>query len=212
MGEQFRESPPRINTLESPLYIDISRHLRQAVQILFRDEIFLPKMVSLPKLANCCACISLKTGTLIIGFLNLIGSLIFIPVSIALMAGKDAFVDQMRQMLGQSAHYDRQTIATGILIAGLILFVCAIIATIISSCLAHGARTRNISLMKPWIVLTAIGLVLNIISMALSLFVNPLSAVTSMAPWALNTCFFLVVLSFKKEIEAGMGAGEVVKA
>merc|ERR1711994_679342 len=113
MGEQFRESPPRINTLESPLYIDISRHLRQAVQILFRDEIFLPKMVSLPKLANCCACISLKTGTLIIGFLNLIGSLIFIPVSIALMAGTDAFVDQMRQMLGQSAHYDRQTIATG---------------------------------------------------------------------------------------------------
>merc|ERR1712203_1337972 len=138
MGEQFRESPPRINTLESPLYIDISRHLRQAVQILFRDEIFLPKMVSLPKLANCCACISLKTG-----------SLIFIPVSIALMAGTDAFVDQMRQMLGQSAHYDRQTIASGILIAGLILFVGAIIATIISSCLVHGARTRNISLMKP---------------------------------------------------------------
>merc|ERR1712203_1233289 len=120
MGEQFRESPPRINTLESPLYIDISRHLRQALQILFKDEIFLPKMVSLPKLANCCACISLKMG-----------SLIFIPVSIALMAGTDAFVDQMRQMLGQSAHYDRH-IASGILIAGLILFVGAIIATIIS--------------------------------------------------------------------------------
>jgi len=74
---------------------------------------FPPKMVSLPKLANCCACISLKTGTLIIGALNLIGSLIFIPVSIALMAGTNAFVDQMRQMLGQSAHYDRQTIASG---------------------------------------------------------------------------------------------------
>merc|ERR1712105_410478 len=71
---------------------------------------------------------------------------------------------------------------------------------------------RNISLMKPWIVLTAIGLVLNIISMALSLFVNPLTAVTTMAPWALNTSFFLVVLSFKKEIEAGVGSGEVVKA
>merc|ERR1712018_732164 len=125
--------------------------------ILFRDEFFRPKMVSLPKLANCCACISLKKGTLIIGFLNLVGALIFIPVSIALMAGKDAFVDQMRQMLGQSAHYDRQTIASGILIAGLILFVGAIIATIISSCLVHGARTRNSTLMKPWIVLTAIG-------------------------------------------------------
>ena len=71
---------------------------------------------------------------------------------------------------------------------------------------------RNSSLMKPWIVLTAIGLVLNIISMALSLFVNPLTAVTSLAPWALNAYFFLVVLSFKKEIEAGVGQGEVVKA
>merc|ERR1712018_611467 len=48
--------------------------------ILFRDEIFPPKMVSLPKLTNCCACISLKTGTLIIGFLNLVGALIFIPI------------------------------------------------------------------------------------------------------------------------------------
>jgi hypothetical protein len=103
-------------------------------------------MVSLPKLANCCACISLKTGTLIIGFLNLIGSLIFIPVSIALMAGTDTFVDQMRQMLGQSAHYDRQTIASAILIAGLILFVGAIIATIISSCLVHGARTVGLNI------------------------------------------------------------------
>merc|ERR1711944_258306 len=185
------------------------QHLRVSSS---ETKFFLPKMVSLPKLANCCACISLKTGTLIIGFLNLVGALIFIPISIALMAGKDAFVDQMRQMLGQRANYDRQTIASGILIAGLIIFVGAIIATIISSCLVHGARKRNSTLMKPWIVLTAISLVLNIISMALSLFVNPLTAVTSLAPWALNAYFFLVVLSFKKEIEAGVGQGEVVKA
>ena len=44
-------------------------------------------MVSLPKLANCCACISLKTGTLIIGALNDVGSVILILISIGVMAG-----------------------------------------------------------------------------------------------------------------------------
>ena len=43
-------------------------------------------MVSLPKLSNCCACISLKTGTLIIGALNLVGSVICIIASIGTMA------------------------------------------------------------------------------------------------------------------------------
>ena len=43
-------------------------------------------MVSLPKLSNCGACISLKTGTLIIGALNLVGSVICIIASIGTMA------------------------------------------------------------------------------------------------------------------------------
>ena len=44
-------------------------------------------MVALPKLPNCCACASLKTGTLIIGSLNLVASVIGILASIGFMAG-----------------------------------------------------------------------------------------------------------------------------
>ena len=50
-------------------------------------QIFLTMMVALPKLLNCCACASLKTGTLIIGSLNLVASIIFFFASIGFMAG-----------------------------------------------------------------------------------------------------------------------------
>ena len=72
--------------------------------------------------------------------------------------------------------------------------------------------------MRPWIVLSAIGLVLNILSIILvvqiSLRMDIVDAITSILSWvltlSLNAYFFLVVLSFKKEIEAEVevGAGD----
>ena len=44
-------------------------------------------MVTLPKVPNCCACASLKTGTLIIGSLNLVASVVGILAAIGFMAG-----------------------------------------------------------------------------------------------------------------------------
>ena len=44
-------------------------------------------MVALPRLSNFCCCTSLKTGTLIIGSLNLVASVISILASIGFMAG-----------------------------------------------------------------------------------------------------------------------------
>ena len=57
--------------------------------ILKNFRYYLSKMVALPKLPNCCACASLKTGTLIIGSLNLVASVIGILASIGCMAGSD---------------------------------------------------------------------------------------------------------------------------
>ena len=42
-------------------------------------------MVALPKLSNFCGCASLKTGTVIIGSLNLVASFIGILASISFM-------------------------------------------------------------------------------------------------------------------------------
>ena len=44
-------------------------------------------MVALPKLQKCFGCASLRTGTLIIGALSLVSSLIGILASIGFMAG-----------------------------------------------------------------------------------------------------------------------------
>ena len=45
------------------------------------------KMIALPKLLNFCGCASLKTGTMVIGALNLAVSVIGILASIVCMAG-----------------------------------------------------------------------------------------------------------------------------
>ena len=67
--------------------------------------------------------------------------------------------------------------------------------------------------MSPWIVLTGVGLILdipNILRALLSLAI--LDVIFGILGWVIGAYFFLVVLSFKKEIEAGVGSGEVVKA
>merc|ERR1712107_611361 len=81
------------------------------------------KMVALPKLANCCACASLKTGTMVIGSLNLAASVIGIIASIGFMAGSTVLVDVVEKLLDQSVpgwqeDIDRHAIASGIFIFG----------------------------------------------------------------------------------------------
>ena len=62
--------------------------------------------------------------------------------------------------------------------------------------------------MKPWIILTGISLILdicNILNAFISLAIA--DAISSILGWVLGAYFFLVVWSFKKEIEDEAGAG-----
>jgi len=56
-------------------------------------------MVALPKLQKCFGCASLRTGTLIIGALSLVSSLVGILASIGFLAGSTARVDLVVQLL-----------------------------------------------------------------------------------------------------------------
>merc|ERR1719431_390540 len=49
-------------------------------------------MVSLPRVATCCACASLRTGSLIIGAINLAGCILMLLCSLALLAGSASFI------------------------------------------------------------------------------------------------------------------------
>ena len=67
--------------------------------------------------------------------------------------------------------------------------------------------------MRPWINLTIMGLVLNILNILRTLIsLAIVDAICSILGWVLGAYFFLVVWSFKKEIEdegAGRDQGKV---
>merc|ERR1712037_716262 len=110
--------------------------------------------------------------------------------------------------------FDQQTISSGIFIFGVALLIAAIFSIVICACLVHGARTRNVCLMRPWINLTIMGLVLDILNIlraliSLSNGVSIVDVVISILGWVLHAYFFLVVWSFKKEIENEKRAPDV---
>ena len=62
--------------------------------------------------------------------------------------------------------------------------------------------------MRPWINLTILGLVLDILNILKALISLAIpEVICSILSWVLGAYFFLVVWSFKKEIEDEVGAG-----
>ena len=71
-------------------------------------------MVAMRKLPNCCACISLKTGTLIIGSLSLVASVILTLASIGFIASQQWVINMMDQTdPGWREGLDMQTVSSG---------------------------------------------------------------------------------------------------
>ena len=65
--------------------------------------------------------------------------------------------------------------------------------------------------MKPWIILTGISLILDIANILKAFIALAIAdAISSILGWVLGAYFFLVVWSFKKEIEdEGSGRGSL---
>ncbi|XP_072944721.1 uncharacterized protein [Epargyreus clarus] len=91
----------------------------------------------MPKLIfdDCCFCVELRTGCLIIGYLNLIGSIIATIMSIMLVATGSAIV---------SVYHDDPDVKT----AGVVLLVVAIITLVIVGLLLAFAIVLLIGLHK----------------------------------------------------------------
>jgi len=160
-------------------------------------------MVALP---NCCGCASLQTGTRIIGALDLVASIILLVFSIPFLAESTAFIGLVEEL----RDIDRQAISSsgGIFIIGVSILIGAIFSIVICACLVHGARTRNVCLMRPWINLIILELVLDILNILKALISLSIpEIICSILGWVLGAYFFLVVWSFKKEIEDEAGAG-----
>jgi hypothetical protein len=74
--------------------------------------------MALPKITNCCAIISLKTGTIIIGSINLAFAVVLSLLCIGVMVGADAMEEYMvayldKELPNWDEDIDRNMISTG---------------------------------------------------------------------------------------------------
>ncbi len=171
------------------------------------------KMVALPKVVDCCGCASLQSGTIIIGCLNLVIYVICMIVCIGLMIGTDDMVDVFKPMFDKNMpnweeYMDPSFISKAIVIDASTSLIIFILATVVSSCLIHGAKMGNICLLKPWIILTALGLILNIINIFKAFVgLEIVAGIASIISWIIGTYLFLMVWSFKAKLEDGGAYG-----
>jgi len=135
--------------------------------------------LSIPTVEKFCLCLELKTGTIILGVLNLIGCIIGAIVTIAMIVGmafltdhvsgvlKDDQVNQMFQESGFGVAAQGAGIVVWITI--IVLFLICVFYIVIASLLIHGARTGRHGLLAPWLVLTGISMVLQVLNVVLRL-------------------------------------------
>jgi len=151
-------------------------------------------------LSSCCGVGSLRTGTLMIGALNLVLALLVLPLAGWCASDPSGvaklYLDQtkpgwrnevsatyQRLQASTGPHFNTESekdieaaivdaVASWIFIYGVALLIGSILSTVKSALLIHGARKENVSYMKVWVALTEIGLFLNILHAVRSLVGN----------------------------------------
>merc|ERR1712037_1069877 len=84
--------------------------------------------------------------------------------------------------------------------------IVATVATVLSACLIQGARTRNVRLVKPWIVLTGISLVPGLGLVIFALIKLPMQfTLHCITMWVCTSYCLKMVWLYKAEVEADNG-------
>jgi len=150
-----------------------------------------------PFVQSCC-CYDLKTGTLLVGVLELIASVslsifsIFLMVSWAVVVeGGDVVSDQVDPQLLKAAG------TVWWVTMSIILFI-SVLNLVVTSILIHGAKKGRPGLLTPWLVLTAISVVLQLINIFGSLiFLNAGSCILALGCVCIEGYFYVCVTSFR---------------
>merc|ERR1712243_2802 len=165
--------------------------------------------MGIPTVEKACIVFDLKTGTIILGVINLIGRIIGTIACLAVLVGytvaSDAVLDALKQ--DPSVHLDGNAhAAVGIIVyitLGIVLAICAFYI-IIASLLIHGARTSRPGFLTPWLVLTGISMVfqvLNVIGKFVTLEWG--AAFSTLVALVVEAYLFVCVHSFKKQLQEG---------
>merc|ERR1712055_741851 len=165
--------------------------------------------MGLPTVEKCCACLELKTGTLILGVINLVGSIILAIISAVGLAGSavlasgalDQYIDKDSRMDSESRAAVNTAATFGIVVTSIMLIIY-ILYVVVASMLIHGARKEKPGLMMPWIVLTIVYLIWDIVQI-IGYFVSGdwLSAIIGIILFCPGFYFFICVWSYRKQLQ-----------
>merc|ERR1712058_132968 len=152
-----------------------------------------------------------QTGTLIIGVLSVIGSVIGAIFGIMALIGSSLITSGAYQYNGQGDHRAYAAAGTMAIIVSVIMLIIYILYIAIASMLIHGARTEKPGLMLPWLILTGIYIV-SIVFRVLQAFIfgkTWLLGITYLVIGAVTFYLFLAVYSFRKQLQEGPIAPKV---
>jgi len=165
--------------------------------------------MGIPTVEKACIVFDLKTGTIILGVINLIGCIIGTIACLAIIVGysvaSDAVIDHLKQDPNVHLDGDAQA-AVGIAVYVTLAIVLAICAfyIIIASLLIHGARTGRPGYLTPWLVLTGISIVLQVLNVIGKFITLDLgSAFSTLVALVVEAYLFVCVHSLKKQLQEG---------
>merc|ERR1712025_1094526 len=131
--------------------------------------------MGIPTVDKACIVFELKTGTIILGVINLIFSVIGTIAVLAMLIGYAVGSSSIRQALRENSSGDKQTIDAIFYVTWIILLAICAFYIIIASLLIQGARTSRPGFLTPWLVLTGISMVLQVLKV--------ISNFVAGAPW-----------------------------
>jgi len=176
-------------------------------------------------LEKACFCMSLKTGTILLGVLNLIGSIIGACASLGIlifwvwygeasnqsMKELQGLTDQLRELNNQLGGEDKgepeappnahSHLIIWYVVTGTIFLICALYI-IIASLLIHGARKGRPGMLIPWLIHTTISMVLEIaVVIKYLVFAEFSMAISAGITLLIQAYLFLCVWSLRKHLQ-----------
>merc|ERR1712212_1033 len=162
-----------------------------------------------PRVEKACLVFDLKTGTIILGVLNLIlciiGTIACLAVLVGYSVASDEVFDAVVEQHPEVGDLDGDVSeAIGIVVyvtVAIALAIC-VFYIIIASLLIHGARKGRPGFLTPWLVLTVISMLLQILEVISSLaFLEWGDVFGTLVALIIEAYLFSCVYSLKKQLE-----------
>ncbi|KAI5634154.1 hypothetical protein NE865_13110 [Phthorimaea operculella] len=147
-------------------------------------------------LNSCCGCIELKTGSLIIGYLNLIGEIIFIIIGIIGLVGGGVVAAGAESE--KEAHNGQAVMIVSIILLLIVLFFFAFTVVLLV-----GIHQNKRGHVKAYLIVGAVCLVLSLITTLASFATSANGTVIAsrIISYIISVYFLLVIRSYYLKME-----------